>query len=123
MKMNETAVREAGNGDVRVVPVDRTYRRVIEVDWAWQPDVAASVVERPTVTPMPPHANDSPTPERTKEPYYLTVPQIAVRWNVSERTVWRLISTKELPSVRFGSLRRVLEEDVERFEASARAVA
>lgn len=70
-----------------------------------------------------PHVNDSPTPDKAKEPYYLTVPQIAVRWNVSERTVWRLISTKELPSVRLCSLRRVLEEDVERFEARARAVA
>jgi excisionase family DNA binding protein len=58
-----------------------------------------------------------------RKPYFLTVDQIAVRWNMSARTVWRMIREKRLPSRLIGSSRRVLEEDVERFEMADMAVA
>jgi len=64
---------------------------------------------------------DGAAPTRT--PYFLTVDQIATRWNMSARTVWRMVRDGRLPSRLIGSSRRVLEEDVERFEMADMAVA
>ena len=58
-----------------------------------------------------------------RKPYFLTVDQIATRWNVSARTVWRMVKDGRLPSRLIGSSRRVLEADVEQFEAADMAVA
>ena len=58
-----------------------------------------------------------------RQPYFLTVDQVAIRWNMSARTVWRMVREKRLPSRLIGSSRRVLEEDVERFETQDMAVA
>ena len=48
--------------------------------------------------------------------YFLSVRQVASRWNISERSVWRFLELRQLPTYRFGSARRILEADVEQFE-------
>jgi excisionase family DNA binding protein len=50
---------------------------------------------------------------------YLTVPQIADRWQVDERTIWRYLREGRLRSFKLGASRRILEEDVVAFENSA----
>lgn len=50
---------------------------------------------------------------------YLTVPQIADRWQVDERTIWRYLREGRLRSVKLGASRRILEDDVIGFENSA----
>lgn len=59
----------------------------------------------------------------TRKPYFLTVNQIATRWNMSARTVWRMVKDGRLRSILIGSSRRVLEEDVEKCERARIAVA
>lgn len=54
------------------------------------------------------------SPRRT--PYFLSVEQVATRWNVSTRTVWRMVRDRRLPSTQIGSLRRIREEDLEKIE-------
>ena len=58
-----------------------------------------------------------------RTPYFLSVEQIAIRWNVSARTVWRMIRDGRLPSVQIGTLRRINETDVEKLETASSAVA
>ncbi|MEI6809482.1 MAG: helix-turn-helix domain-containing protein [bacterium] len=54
---------------------------------------------------------------------YLTVKQVADRWQVSERQVWRLIGEGRLKSVKIGECRRIDEAAVRAFEQSNRATA
>jgi len=53
---------------------------------------------------------------RPHKRYFLSVRQVADRWNMSERTVWRFLKSRQLPAYRFGSARRILEADVKQFE-------
>ena len=48
--------------------------------------------------------------------YFLSVRQVADRWNLSERTVWRFLKLKQIPTYRFGAARRILEADIKKFE-------
>jgi len=57
----------------------------------------------------------APTTTSTQR-YFLTVRDVANRWNLSVRSIWRLIKSGELPSCQFGAARRVLEADVEAYE-------
>lgn len=50
---------------------------------------------------------------------YLTVADIATRWSMSQRYVWRLVWDGKLPSKRFGRAVRVALQSVEEFEAKA----
>jgi excisionase family DNA binding protein len=47
----------------------------------------------------------------TKEiDYLLSVPQVAARWNIGERTVWRMIASGEIPVVKLSKrLTRIRE--------------
>lgn len=58
-------------------------------------------------------AQDAVVPRKR---YFLSVRQVASRWNLSERSVWRFLELKQLPTYRFGAARRILEADVEKFE-------
>jgi excisionase family DNA binding protein len=49
-----------------------------------------------------------------------TIKQVAERWSSSERTVRRRIKTGDLAAFRVGSLLRILESDLEAFEAKYR---
>lgn len=46
----------------------------------------------------------------------LTVPEVAGRLRLSEVTIWRLIATRELASVKIGRARRVAPEAVIEFK-------
>jgi excisionase family DNA binding protein len=47
-----------------------------------------------------------------REAALLTIAQVAERFSVSERTVWRLISTGELVAIRLGRLIRIPVENL-----------
>lgn len=47
----------------------------------------------------------------------LTVPQVADRLALGQVTVWELIRTGELPSVKIGRSRRIPEDVLEKFVA------
>lgn len=47
---------------------------------------------------------------------YLTTKQVANRWQIGVRTVWRFISQGRLPVHKIGGMTRILEQDVVRFE-------
>ncbi|MBL0402690.1 helix-turn-helix domain-containing protein [Microvirga aerilata] len=49
-----------------------------------------------------------------------TIKQVAERWSSSERTVRRRIKSGDLAAFRVGSLLRILESDLEAFEAKYR---
>ena len=66
---------------------------------------------------------DNDGAQARRNPYFLTVPQVASRWNMSERSVWRMVRDGRLASRLIGTSRRVLEEDVEQFESADMAVA
>jgi len=66
---------------------------------------------------------DDRTVTSKRVPYFLTVEQVASRWNLSARTVWRMVKERRIPSRLIGSSRRILEEDVENFEMKDLAVA
>lgn len=59
---------------------------------------------------------------RTREPNgpdstrFLTVKQLAIRWQISERQVHRLIADEDLKVHRFGRSVRIAIEDIELFE-------
>lgn len=46
---------------------------------------------------------------------FLTVPEVAAEWGVSERTIWSLVAKKRLPAVRFGRIVRIDRSDLEAF--------
>ena len=48
---------------------------------------------------------------------FATVEQLAERWQVSERTIRRMIENGRLRAVRIGNQLRVAEDVLERFEA------
>ncbi|MFQ5757478.1 MAG: helix-turn-helix domain-containing protein [Acidiferrobacterales bacterium] len=52
---------------------------------------------------------------------YLTVPEIADRWQCSKRHVRRVIASSRLTAHRFGRLVRVTEADLEAYERINRA--
>tara|TARA_R100000700_G_C3142207_1_gene123643 strand:+ start:587 stop:769 length:183 start_codon:yes stop_codon:yes gene_type:complete len=47
---------------------------------------------------------------------YTTVKDLSARWQVSKNTVLRLLKNKALPSIKLGSLTRIPESAVYRFE-------
>ena len=51
-------------------------------------------------------------PKGTK---FLTVPQIAEEFGISERSVWRLIEYGVLPAHKFGASTRVKREDLDAY--------
>lgn len=57
-------------------------------------------------------AMNNPTPTT---PTLLTLPQVANRLNVSQRTVERLISRGGLPAYYIGNRRRVAEDDLAQY--------
>ena len=61
----------------------------------------------------------SKTPEMP--PSLLTVKDVAHRLNTCERTVHRLIKSKQLPAMRHGRLVRILPIDLDRFIAANRS--
>jgi excisionase family DNA binding protein len=46
---------------------------------------------------------------------FLKVPEVAEELNVRERSVWRLIEDKELPTYRFRNSTRVKREDLDAY--------
>jgi excisionase family DNA binding protein len=50
----------------------------------------------------------------------LKVPQVATILGVSDKTVWRLVASGELPSVKIGQARRVVPEDLAAYIARLR---
>ena len=54
------------------------------------------------------------------DPEFLTIGQVAARLQVSERTVWRWISDRELIVHRHGRWTRVHADELERFLKLAR---
>jgi excisionase family DNA binding protein len=50
----------------------------------------------------------------------LTVAEVALRLNASEKTIRRLIDSKQLPVIRCGRLLRIHPDDLERFIAAHR---
>ena len=57
-----------------------------------------------------------------RTPYFLSIEQVATRWNVSSRTVWRMVRDGRLPSTMIGASRRIREEDVEKVETDSMVV-
>ena len=57
---------------------------------------------------------------KSSEPDFLTIRQVAARLQVSERSVWRWISDKELIVHRHGRWTRVHVDELERFLKLAR---
>ncbi len=56
------------------------------------------------------------------EAAFSTAPQLAIRWGISERQVWRYIAFGDLIATRFGRSVRVSAVEVARFEASLAGV-
>ncbi len=52
---------------------------------------------------------------KSSDPEFLTIRQVAARLQVSERSVWRWISDKELVVHRHGRWTRVHVDELERF--------
>ena len=52
----------------------------------------------------------------------LHVPQLAIRWGISERQVWRYIALSDLMATRFGRSVRISAAEVARFETSLTVV-
>ena len=50
---------------------------------------------------------------------FLSVGEIAERWNVNYRTVYRLVRSGAIPAMRIGDLYRVREDELEKFEKGA----
>jgi excisionase family DNA binding protein len=46
---------------------------------------------------------------------FLSVREVAAQWGISERTVWRLVSSGELPSELKGGERRIAPEDAQAY--------
>ena len=57
---------------------------------------------------------------KSSDPEFLTIRQVAARLQVSERSVWRWISDKELIVHRHGRWTRVHVDELERFLKLAR---
>ena len=52
-----------------------------------------------------------------------TVPQVAFKLQFSEPTIWRMVKSGELPSVKVGRSRRIAPEDVADWKAKLRGAA
>jgi hypothetical protein len=53
---------------------------------------------------------------------FFTVPKVAERWDIAERSVWRMIAAGELKVSRFGErMTRIAESEVRRVENNAAA--
>ncbi len=64
------------------------------------------------------------TPSHTVSPEFLTVTQLAERWQVSEATIYRLMASGELAKTKIGTkVVRFARAEVERFEVRGRAEA
>ena len=55
-------------------------------------------------------------PSRKKDETFFTVPEIMERWQISERTLRRLIASGALPVLRIGASVRVSEADLRAYE-------
>jgi len=117
--------RQAAEQPQVILPEDREQfltgvepRYQVEAEQAWEDSVKTNESLHRRLRDGAAGGN---SPRRT--PYFLSVEQVATRWNVSARTVWRMVRDGRLPSTLIGSLRRIREEDVERFETAASAVA
>ena len=53
-----------------------------------------------------------------REAALLTIAQVAERFSVSERTVWRLISAGDLVAIRLRRSTRILDEDLDAYSSS-----
>lgn len=51
----------------------------------------------------------------------LTVPEVAEELRISERSVWNLIRTGELPSIKVGGTRRVVRDALDAYVAKLAA--
>jgi len=58
--------------------------------------------------------------DTTREVRLLSVPEAARLLGVGERFVWKMASTRELPTVKIGRRRLVALADIERFVESRR---
>jgi excisionase family DNA binding protein len=54
---------------------------------------------------------------QSASPVFLTVPELAARWSVTDRTLRRLVGQGDLPVTRIGRSVRFRLSDVERYEA------
>ncbi len=59
-------------------------------------------------------------PETKDAPGLLTIREVVDRSALSRRTIYSLIRSGELPSVKIGGARRVREDDLDRFIAERR---
>lgn len=59
----------------------------------------------------------------TSEPLAFTIPQVAGKLGLSERTVWQLVADEKIPSIKIGSSRRVARADLEAYVETLRGVA
>jgi excisionase family DNA binding protein len=58
----------------------------------------------------------------SRAPRYLTVEQLAARWQTTDRTIRRKLASHELPTVRIGeAMVRIALEDIEAFERLRRS--
>jgi excisionase family DNA binding protein len=55
------------------------------------------------------------SPEYAAARSLLRVPEVASRLSLTERTVWRLLASGDLPSVRIGRSVRISPRDLEQF--------
>ncbi len=60
------------------------------------------------------------TPESHPVTWWLTLPQLQERWQVSRWTIYRLMERGELGGARLGNRWRVKVEEAERYELSRR---
>ena len=66
-------------------------------------------------------AAQSRTPLHTASPEFLTLGQLAERWQVSEATIYRLMASGELVKTKIGTkVVRFARTEVERFETCGR---
>ena len=75
---------------------------------------------RPKAVRLPAPPGKSGSASRADGEVFLTVKQVAARWQASERQVHRLIASGELPVHRFGRSVRIAERDVRLFELDRR---
>lgn|GEM_PF-469779 len=71
--------------------------------------------DSPTVTPRRSEVN--PLSTHYTKSQFLTVAEVAKALRISNMTVYRLISSSQLPAVRVGKSYRLREEDVDRYLA------
>lgn len=78
-------------------------------------DETMTATERKTIMDFCRNPSLAPQSAR-RTPHFMTIEQVADRWQVSDRTVWRRLKDGQLRFHRIGGAVRIEQGDVEAFE-------